>query len=279
MSGGERRWRARLLSVATAVQTGTAATLGSVLVTHLAAPVVAALVGPEQLDLANQTMVRRCADPAARPCVLPERAARAGRRVGCTDCAPRRFGGAPCAPAARRLVGRAPLVVGAVAERRGLRPGARAADARLGEPRGSVGVCAAGRRALSVGARHELRRVRLPCAAVRRALRRAVCGAHRRDGAALDRRRAENVAAHHAQARAPTHGARCRQRPRRRPRARHGGRRAQRRRGSCAAHAAPRTCYGSPSSMPRTRVYGCIGRVSSGAHRPGYARGAATSRR
>ncbi|WFD04125.1 hypothetical protein MOBT1_002828 [Malassezia obtusa] len=57
MSGGERRWRARLLSVATAVQTGTAATLGSVLVTHLAAPVVAALVGPEQLDLANQTML------------------------------------------------------------------------------------------------------------------------------------------------------------------------------------------------------------------------------
>ena len=50
-------WRAALVRGATWVQTGSAATLGSVLVTHLAAPVVAGLVGPAGLDRANQTML------------------------------------------------------------------------------------------------------------------------------------------------------------------------------------------------------------------------------
>lgn len=39
------------------VQTGTAVTVGAMLVTHLAAPVVAALAGPAAVDMANQTML------------------------------------------------------------------------------------------------------------------------------------------------------------------------------------------------------------------------------
>ena len=49
----ERLWR-----YATLAQSASAATVGSVLIVHLAAPVVAALVpGPSGVDLANQTML------------------------------------------------------------------------------------------------------------------------------------------------------------------------------------------------------------------------------
>ncbi|SHO79940.1 Hypothetical protein MSYG_4295 [Malassezia sympodialis ATCC 42132] len=50
-------WRSRALAAATTVQTGTAATIGAMLVTHLAAPVVAAVAGPAAVDMANQTML------------------------------------------------------------------------------------------------------------------------------------------------------------------------------------------------------------------------------
>ncbi|PKI82605.1 hypothetical protein MVES_003380 [Malassezia vespertilionis] len=49
-----RRW---LLRGATLVQTGTALTLGSVFIVHLAAPVVAALGGAANIDWANQTLL------------------------------------------------------------------------------------------------------------------------------------------------------------------------------------------------------------------------------
>lgn len=50
-------WRSRALAAATFVQTGTTATVGAMLVTHLAAPVAAALAGPAAMDMANQTMM------------------------------------------------------------------------------------------------------------------------------------------------------------------------------------------------------------------------------
>ena len=51
-------WRASVLRIATQAQNISAATLGSVLIVHMAAPVVASLArGSVGLDMANQTLL------------------------------------------------------------------------------------------------------------------------------------------------------------------------------------------------------------------------------
>ena len=146
-------WRYKALRAASAVQTVTAATLGSVLVVHLASPVVAALGG---VDLANQTMVRgarAASDAALGPRIVPTSTRGAAAGMGIARTARWLIFGAPCTASALKGDAALALVVRDMAQRGGLCTDACFARAHLAEP-----ICAGAQRgaylcALSLRAR------------------------------------------------------------------------------------------------------------------------------